>query len=60
MQNNMQKMHIPHFWYQKIVKYEKNAKYFFLTPAYQQQVGLELKSKTGRILPKMLNMPNMA
>ncbi len=29
---NMQNMHIPHLWYKKIVKYEKNAKYIYVTP----------------------------
>jgi hypothetical protein len=50
MQKNMQNMHIPHFWYKKIVKYEKNAKYVYSTP------GLPAAGRPG---VKVKNMQNI-
>jgi hypothetical protein len=50
MQKNMQNMHMPHFWYKKIVKYEKNANYVYLTPCLPA---------AGRSGLKFLNMHNI-
>jgi hypothetical protein len=53
---NMKNMHIPRFWYKKIVKYEKMLNMFIYRPAYPQRVawvGWTLKLKICTILPNM-------
>jgi hypothetical protein len=49
-EKNMQNMHIPHFWYKQIVRYEKIAKYVYLTP------GLPAAGRPG---VKVKNMQNI-
>jgi hypothetical protein len=50
MQKHMQNMHIPHFWYNLFIKYEKNANYVYLTPS---------RPAAGRQGVKIKNMHNI-